>query len=212
MNSAFWPVVRATVPAVAWRPVLAGSVALFFIAVWTRLVETDQPLNPMRFAALACVSGAAFTLEDPASPTPEPYPVPLRVRCAGRALLGLTPAAVAWTTSALVAPLRTSEIHLLTVEIVALAALATTTTLVALRCGAQRPGLVAGPVVFALVLLSARLGSHGLLPYDVALHADTSPLRNAITRCVFITTLAAITSTVATIDPARQRRPRAAGT
>lgn len=211
MSGSFRHLVRVSVPATAWTPILAGSAGLLVVTTWARLTAHDHPLTATRPAILACVSGLAFAFEDPAAATTAPCPVPLRVRCASWVAVPLIVVSSIWCVSVVVAPLAGREIQLLAAETSALAALAAAVALVALRRGARRPGLVAGPLLFGLMLLSARLETRPLLPYDVAAHASADAVERAVTRSGLVTAFAAVTIFAATADPVSRRRRRVAG-
>ncbi len=201
-----WPLTHATARSIVWQPILAGSAALIAVASWSRLTGADHPLTQLRVGALACVSGVAFVFDDASSVTAAPYPVALRARCASRAVLGLALAAAGWSIAAVIAPLSARDARLLATETIALAGLALAASLVALRRGSRRPGAVAGPMVFGLMLVSTRLGRYAVLPFDVATQVDSNPLARAAVRSLLITSLAVIAAIAATTDPATRRR------
>jgi hypothetical protein len=206
VTRSFGNLVRSTAPALSWAPILVGSATLLAIAVWALLTGADHPLTALRLGTIVCVAGSAFAFDDPAANTTAPYPVSLRLRCASRAAIPATLGTATWLAAVALAPLTGHDVRVLATEALALAALAIAAALLALRTGSPRPGLIVGPLLFGFVLLSARLGSYAILPYDVAAQGTARPLETALAHLALIVVLAGLASLLATKDPVRQRR------
>jgi hypothetical protein len=169
-----YPLLRPTAHAIKWRPVVAGAALGMTIllvpgALTDRLTES-QLTTLARLAAICVALGAAFLLDDPATRSTPTVPTPRLARNLVRAALAGPAVALWWALTLSLAKTtgHDAAAHLptggLTLEAATLLA-----TAFALAALAQRrdddgnAGVVAGPVVLALVVVA------WLLPRPVAL-------------------------------------------
>jgi len=198
-------VTRSAVPTVIWAPILVGSAAVLSIAAWTRFTEPAHAGTGARLGTILLVTGLAFAIEDSAANTTAASPVPLRTRCFTRAALPVSLCTAAWLTAVALAPLSAQDNQVLGAELLALCFIGAGTGFTALRLGLARPGLIVGPVLFGLVILSSRLGHYPILPSDLASLDDPRVIERAYTRLALIAAVAGVAIAAATRDPIRRR-------
>ena len=192
---------RAAIPAVTWAPILAACASTTALAVWTRVDQPDHPVAALRLGALLLAIGLAFAVEDPAADVTAPSPVPFRMRCLARFVGPIVATTFVWLTAVVAAPIGAEQRQVLAADHLTVALIAAAVAVTAVRLGSTRPGLVAGPTIFALVLASSRLA---ILPGDLDVPDDVSPVQPAIVRSALIATIAGLALAGSTRDPARR--------
>jgi hypothetical protein len=160
-----WPMrwlvlVRPTVRAVTWAPVLGGTTAGIAVMVAAVLLEDDLGAptlaNLVRLAAVCTAVGAAFLLDDPAARTIRTVPVPLMVRTFVRVAVALPVLGGGWAVAAVVADRDSDGLPLAGLALEAAAIGAVTLAVAAARLyagdGSDNP---AGPLAAGAVLVIA---------------------------------------------------------
>lgn len=192
---------RAAIPAVTWTPILAACVSTTALAVWTQIDRPDHPIPFLRLGTLLLAIGLAFAIEDPAANVTAPSPVTFRMRCLARCLGPIAATTIVWFAAVVSAPISAQQGQILAADHLALSIIAAAVAVTAVRLGSNRPGLVAGPTIFALVLASSRLA---ILPGDLDVPDDVSRVHPATVRSALIATLAGVVLFGSTADPARR--------
>lgn len=199
MMTEFASVTRAAIPAVTWTPIVTACAATSTIAIWTRVDAPDHPLAALRLGTLLLAIGLAFAIEDPATEVTAPSPVTFRVRCLARTLAPIAVSSIVWLAAVAAVPISGHDRYVLAADYVAMGLIAA--AVAAVRLGNDRPGLVAGPAVFALVLASSRLA---ILPGDLQIPDGASAVGPARIRLIVIAAIAGAVLIGTTRDPARR--------
>lgn len=192
---------RAAIPVVAWTPIVAACASTTVLAVWTRVGQPDHPLVALRLGALLLAIGLAFAVEDPAAEVTAPSPVTFRMRCLARWLAPIAATSIVWLAAVIAVPIDAQDRQILAADHVAVCLIAAAVALTAVRLGSNRPGLVAGPTIFAFVLASTRLG---ILPGDLDIPDGASAADQARARSAVIVAVAGAVLIGSTRDPARR--------
>jgi hypothetical protein len=160
--------IRPAARAMPWAAFLAAAgVGLAIVGVPAAFPVTltaEDLVNLLRAAAVCGALGVAFLLDDPATRTIATVPTARSVRYAARAAV-LLPAVAAWWVLVLAVTVSGAEEGIgatlplggVTVEAAALGAVAVAVSAIRLRGGADAGGVVAAPVVLALVVTATRL-------------------------------------------------------
>src|SRR4051794_31001058 len=189
--------VRPTLRTLPWER-FGGCAAVAVARVWALAgADSARTILVVQCAAAALCVGAAAAAEDPAGDTTAAVPPPLRFRLTLRLAIGTAALAAAWATVLWLGGIRAPWTGVLTLQLLALAALTW-----ALAATLPHGAAVAGPVV-ALVFLVARIG----LPGWTYASSPGSGRTNLLWIAVLIGGVVALG--LATRDPAR--RSTAAG-
>jgi hypothetical protein len=152
--------VRPTVRAVSWAPVLGGSAAGIALMMISVLLEDDLAVSDLatllRLAAVCTAVGAAFLLDDPATRTIRAVPVPLMVRTVVRVVVALPVLGGGWAVAAVLAGAQRDSLPLagLALEAAAVSAVALAVAAARLHAG-DGSDAPAGPLAAGVVLVAA---------------------------------------------------------
>jgi len=144
---------RLSIRAMTWVPMTIAAIVSFAVVA----VRSSGPAaGPMQFAAIMLASASGFALDDPSAEILGASPTSLLRRRASRVFLVLLPATAVWLLLLAIrgtaSPNETTALASMFVGLLGLAF--GTAGVVARREPGVRAGIVVGPALFALVILS----------------------------------------------------------